>query len=596
MKIQTTRNYDFLNWCQSIYENKKLTVIFFISLLYFILGRIGLLLSIPPTNVSPVWPAAGLALASGLLFGYGVWPAIFAGSFINNFVEFISSNQNTLSASFLSIAIGIGAVLQMFAGVYLVKTFIDDQILFTKAKNIFLFFFFAIITSMINAFIGSLVLYAMNITADEDLLFLFVTWWLGDAGGIFIITPFIYSFATVKRLVWTQQHSTEAFALGFIYLLTLYIISSSLYPLIYLLFPCLIWAAYRFELFGGTVVLILTVIFVISGILNHSISAFNASTVTVSLTLLDIFITVATILTVLLAALLSERAKAMNSLKDYVTNLQDQVRIEESGLRMQASSQDLVAIASTQKEFTTQLHFLAREINQNSKQILVTGNQLAEKVKYSVGIVGKTGEIAHGGIQGLNMMDKTMKNLLSGGENIYQDLIILNGKTDNLNLILSMIIKIVDQANLLSLNSKLEAAKAKEHGKGFAIIAKEISRLSDQTALAGLDIEKLLKAIQDVIKTTLQNIVSLNNQITTSSDTSQSISLQLQEIVKHVDSIKPTFENVNVGMQSQVTEAKNISQNIDKLTSMSSKAKGFFEEFQEKIANLEKVSTEFQSN
>src|SRR6267142_2568762 len=66
---------------------------------YYVVGRLGLLLAIPPGYATAVWPASGIALAGTLLFGYRVWPGILLGSFL---INLRTSLDTTSAASILN--------------------------------------------------------------------------------------------------------------------------------------------------------------------------------------------------------------------------------------------------------------------------------------------------------------------------------------------------------------------------------------------------------------------------------------------------------------------------------------------------------------
>jgi MASE1 len=87
--------------------------ILIVTFLYFALAKIGLWLSIGDTNVSPVWPSAGVALASMLLFGSRIWPGIWLGAFLANYFGGLSP--------ITSLGISIGNMLEACFGFYLVK-------------------------------------------------------------------------------------------------------------------------------------------------------------------------------------------------------------------------------------------------------------------------------------------------------------------------------------------------------------------------------------------------------------------------------------------------------------------------------------------
>src|SRR5437868_10099252 len=129
---------------------KSLTPILFLALvlLYFISGKLALKFAFLNASASAVWPCAGLALAALLLFGYRVWPAIFAGAFLVNFT--------TAVTVLTSLGIASGNTLEALAGCYLVNRFADGKNAFQRSQNIFRFVLFAgMISAAISASVGT---------------------------------------------------------------------------------------------------------------------------------------------------------------------------------------------------------------------------------------------------------------------------------------------------------------------------------------------------------------------------------------------------------------------------------------------------------
>ena len=81
-----------------------------------------------------------------------------------------------------------------------------------------------------------------------------------------------------------------------------------------------------------------------------------------------------------------------------------------------------------------------------------------------------------------------MRQLAEATTSISAKLGIISEKANNINSIVTTITKVADQTNLLSLNAAIEAEKAREYGLGFAVVAREIRRLADQTASAALGV------------------------------------------------------------------------------------------------------------
>src|SRR5919109_685566 len=96
-----------------------LPLIGILTVVYFIAGKLGLMLASLHASASPVWPPAGIALAATLLFGYRVWPAIFIGAFVVN----VTTAGNVAT----SFAIAIGNTMEALTASCLVNRFADGK-------------------------------------------------------------------------------------------------------------------------------------------------------------------------------------------------------------------------------------------------------------------------------------------------------------------------------------------------------------------------------------------------------------------------------------------------------------------------------------
>src|SRR5213592_5086979 len=106
-----------------------LPVIGILTVVYFIAGKLGLVLASLHASASPVWPPAGIALAALLVLGYRVWPAIFVGAFVVNFW----TTPNIL----VSLGIASGNTLEAICGAWLVNRFAGREPVFDRPQNVF---------------------------------------------------------------------------------------------------------------------------------------------------------------------------------------------------------------------------------------------------------------------------------------------------------------------------------------------------------------------------------------------------------------------------------------------------------------------------
>jgi methyl-accepting chemotaxis protein WspA len=163
-------------------------------------------------------------------------------------------------------------------------------------------------------------------------------------------------------------------------------------------------------------------------------------------------------------------------------------------------------------------------------------------------------------------METTMSHVMQAAGAINAKLTVLNEKAGNINQVVVTIAKVADQTNLLSLNAAIEAEKAGEYGRGFSVVATEIRRLADQTAVATYDIEQIVKEIQSAVAAGVMGMDKFSEEVRRGMQQVQEVGSQLSEIIQQVQALAPRVESVNEGMQAQATGAEQITQALTQLT------------------------------
>jgi diguanylate cyclase (GGDEF)-like protein len=308
----------------------------FVGLLavYFIAGKLALKLAFLNASATPVWPCTGIAIAALLLFGYRVWPVIFAGAF---FV-----NLTTAGTVLTSLGIASGNTFEALAGCYLVTRFADGRKAFQTTQNIFKFALFGgVISSAISATIGCSTLVLGGLATWTNFPSVWVTWWLGDGVGAFVVTPFVLLWVENPKLQWTRRQVLELLllfaalfsSLGFVFGNGFHSVVKN-YPVEYLCFPSLIWAAYRFgRRKASTAICILAIISTWGTV--HGYGPFVRTSQNTSLLLLQSFVAIAALTTMVLAAEVTEHKRAQDHVRqlagsDPLTGLANYRRLLES--------------------------------------------------------------------------------------------------------------------------------------------------------------------------------------------------------------------------------------------------------------------------
>lgn len=291
-----------------------LGVNFFLAVGIFLCALLGRSMGIqgPALAISVVWPATGLSLAALLLFGYWAGIGVIIGNFAYNFLFLIiyppAMYLTTLQMLVVASCISMGSFAQALFSAYIIRTY-STPLIFRTVQDVFIFL---IPASMLSCLIGSTVgvtTLAIAGGVDKSLILpVYLTFWLGDTVGIYVITPLI--------VIWTlQPHRPFKFSdhiSAIVCMLSLFVIFSFAtcffnYPLPHLFVPISIWAAYLFRMHGASLAIFLMTA---SSVAFATFHGFEGT----SLISLITFIGVTIAASLIIAAVVNERAEAYSLL------------------------------------------------------------------------------------------------------------------------------------------------------------------------------------------------------------------------------------------------------------------------------------------
>jgi PAS domain S-box-containing protein len=287
-------------------QNKYLNIFanLVILIVYTACGKLGLMLAFDNPSATAVWAPTGIAVASMLIFGYKVWPAIFFGAFL--------VNTTTAGSLFTSFFIAIGNTLEGLAGVYLMRRFSQGKNTFYRVQNVLKFTIIALVVTPISATIGVTTLLFGGLTDFDNYLSVWLTWWLGDASGLLIVAPFIITwFSKFKFDLFDKKKVLELITWFSCLYLVEEIVFQGIFPHPYILIPIFVWIVFRFGQRGGITSILIVAFLAIFHTLNSSGPfAINAPTLNAALLSLQTFLGVSTISILVLASAILESQDA----------------------------------------------------------------------------------------------------------------------------------------------------------------------------------------------------------------------------------------------------------------------------------------------
>jgi len=237
-------------------------------------------------------------------------------------------------------------------------------------------------------------------------------------------------------------------------------------------------------------------------------------------------------------------------------------QVQRSGIQVTSSGTEIAATAKQQEVTVTKQAATTNEIVATATEISATSKELLSTMDEVSNLADNTAASAEMGHAGLARMEETILQIVNASGVIASKLEVLNEKAANINTVITTITKVADQTNLLSLNAAIEAEKAGEYGLGFSVVATEIRRLADQTAIATWDIEQMVKEMQSAVTAGVMSVDKFSKDVQDSAQEVTQVGAELNQIIDQVQSLTPRFETVHEGMQFQSQGADQIKQAI----------------------------------
>ena len=175
------------------------------ALAYFATGLAATKLAIPPALASPLYPAAGIALASVLVFGPRMLVGVALGAVAVQFAAYASRGVGDLHAIATPSIIALAAVLQAAAGAALVRRFVRQPLTLTLPRDVAAFLACCAASSVIGASISTLALRSGTLVSAVNTPVTWATWWLGDLAGLLIATPIVLTVIGRPRSEWAPR-------------------------------------------------------------------------------------------------------------------------------------------------------------------------------------------------------------------------------------------------------------------------------------------------------------------------------------------------------------------------------------------------------
>ena len=247
-------------------------------------------------------------------------------------------------------------------------------------------------------------------------------------------------------------------------------------------------------------------------------------------------------------------------------------------------------IASSAQEQSSQTEEVAGAIEEMSRT--VTEN--ADNAVRTAEVARKNGEVAKEGGEIVSKTVIKMRDIAAVVKESADNIEKLGQSSKQIGEIISVIDDIADQTNLLALNAAIEAARAGEQGRGFAVVADEVRKLAERTTEATKKIANMIKGIQKDTDVAVKVMQNGNTEVTEGIQLADSAGESLKEIVVSSLEVLKMINQIATANEQQAATSEQIAQNIAVISNVSHESSQRIQEIAQSSEDLSRLTVELR--
>ena len=305
-----------------------------------------------------------------------------------------------------------------------------------------------------------------------------------------------------------------------------------------------------------------------------------------------------------LAKSFNQMAKNLRELIHQVASNAEQVAASAEELTASAEQTSKAAeqIATTMQDVAAGVDKQVQSVEETSQtvnEMSIGAQQIASNAQNVSSIAVETAEKATHGGKNIEVAIKQMNSINETVNGLAEVIKSLGERSKEIGQITNVITGIAEQTNLLALNAAIEAARAGEQGRGFAVVADEVRKLAEQSAQSAQQISRLISAIQEETNKAVQSMEAATKEVVagigvvnTAGESFNQIQNAVDEVTSHIQEISSAIQQMAAGTEQMVQSMQQIAKVAETSAAGTQEASSVTEE---QLAAMEEISSSAES-